>query len=174
MSENDFSKTLIALSGFTGITHLDLHQCIFPTLNNDIQFLSSCGALESARLYRVDLVEGPPEVTTESYLAQLLASLSSLIFTLGGGPSSILEIVPCAGSSLKRLSVTSTINTVSSDKDILWRSLNLEYIAFHIVPACRPSLVWHIPDILRKTLVSIPPRNNRVALDEHRGHSVRP
>ncbi|KAK0219215.1 hypothetical protein IW262DRAFT_1559698 [Armillaria fumosa] len=145
MSEEDFSQTLISLSGFTSITHLDLDRCIFLTLDNVIHFLTSCGALASARLHRVKLVEGPPEVATESYLAQLPASLSSLIFIIGGGPSYILGIVPYAGASLKHLSVTFTVDT-----DILWRSLNLESIAFRIVPGCRPSLVWHIPDILRK------------------------
>ncbi|KAK0219223.1 hypothetical protein IW262DRAFT_1390012 [Armillaria fumosa] len=150
MSEEDFSQTLITLSGFTSITHLDLDRCIFLTLGNVIHFLSSCGALVSARLHRVKLVEGPPEVATESYLAQLPASLSSLIFIIGGGPSYILGIVPYAGASLKHLSVTFTVDTVITDEDILWRSLNLESIAFRIVPGCRPSLVWHIPDILRK------------------------
>lgn len=115
MSEEDFSKILSALSRFTSITHLDLNKCIFHTLDNVILFLSSCGALESACLDRVHLVEGPPlEVMTESYLAQLPASLSSLIFTIGSGPSSILEIVPYAGSSLKHLSVSLTMNTVTT------------------------------------------------------------
>ncbi|SJL14793.1 uncharacterized protein ARMOST_18264 [Armillaria ostoyae] len=105
-SEEDFSKILSALSRFTNITHLDLNKCIFHTLDNVILFLSSCGALESAHLNRVQLVEGPPlEVTPQSSLAQLPASLSSLIFTIGSGPSSILEIVPYAGSSLKHLSM---------------------------------------------------------------------
>ncbi|KAK0216490.1 hypothetical protein EDD85DRAFT_1029836 [Armillaria nabsnona] len=151
MSEEDFSKILSALSRFTSITHLDLNKCICHTLDNVILFLSSCGALESAHLNRFQLVEGPPlEVTPQSSLAQLPASLSSLIFTIGSGPSSILEIVPYAGSSLKHLSVSLTMNTVTAHADILCRSSNLESISFRIVPACRPNLVWHIPDVLQE------------------------
>ncbi|PBK79982.1 hypothetical protein ARMGADRAFT_95291 [Armillaria gallica] len=151
MSEEDFAKILSALSRFTSITHLDLNKCIFHTLDNVILLLSSCGALESAHLNRVQLVEGPPlEVTPQSSLAQVPASLSSLIFTIGSGPSSILEIVPYAGSSLKHLSVSLTMNTVTTHADILCRSSNLESIAFRIVPACRPNLVWHIPDVLQE------------------------
>ncbi len=98
MSEEDFSKVLSALSRFTSITHLDLNKCIFHTLDNVIRFLSSCGALESAHLNRVQLVEGPPlEVKPQSSLTQLPASLSSLIFTIGSGPSSILEIIHLRG-----------------------------------------------------------------------------
>ncbi|KAK0454268.1 uncharacterized protein EV420DRAFT_1765814 [Desarmillaria tabescens] len=166
MSEEDFMNTLSELSLSTTLTHLALNSCIFSTLDQIIQTLCSCRALNSLSLRYPELKEKP---TPEDMLFQfqnatLPTSLSSLMISILeiSNIDWILKIMSMVGASLKYLSihiVPSMITSYDDAIDEVCRAINFDYhpnlesIAFDSL--CTSDL-WlgmstrHIPAILQK------------------------
>ncbi|KAK0184758.1 hypothetical protein F5146DRAFT_1228422 [Armillaria mellea] len=114
VSKEDCEKLLSLLSGLPSLTHLALIECVFSTVDDVIRVLSSCQALESARLEDVMFMRSStPEITAQSHLLRLPASLSSLAITVGDGDSDILQIISVAGPSLKHLSMYRNLRKLS-------------------------------------------------------------
>ncbi|KAG7442138.1 uncharacterized protein BT62DRAFT_1010913 [Guyanagaster necrorhizus] len=167
ISEENWANFLLFLSSLTGMTHLAFESCYFPTLDHVIRILSSCRLLESVSLDYNQCEESlPPEEMTPSYLGGLPASLSSLLFTVGYEDSLILQIIPIAGPSLKHLSISLNLPSITDNEAASFsRNTNLEYstnletIIFPFVPISNDfgivvSCTRHIPDILRKVTSS--------------------
>ncbi|KAK0216489.1 hypothetical protein EDD85DRAFT_438859 [Armillaria nabsnona] len=165
--KEDCAKILLLLSNLPSLTHLALIECIFPTVDDIIRVLSSCQALEAARLENIIFVQPfaesySPGITAQSHLPRLPASLSSLAFTVGNEDSVILQIIPIAGPSLKHLSMSLTpLKITREDSDALTvntnlgHSTSLESIIFQLVPITdvygnAANCVRHIPKMLQQ------------------------
>ncbi|KAK0492900.1 hypothetical protein EDD18DRAFT_1181411 [Armillaria luteobubalina] len=149
VSKEDCAKILLLLSNLPSLTHLALIECIFYTVDDVTRVLSSCQALESARLENIILMQPSPP-----------ASLSSLAFTVQNEDSDILQIISVASTSLKHLSMSLTPFNMTRDvartvNINLEYSTSLEYIVFQSVPISNSygnaaNFVRHIPEILRQ------------------------
>ncbi|KAK0488310.1 hypothetical protein EDD18DRAFT_1190448 [Armillaria luteobubalina] len=167
ISKEDCAKILLLLSNLPSLTHLALIECIFYTVDDVTRVLSSCQALESARLENIILMQpsvgsDSPGMMAQSHLPSLPASLSSLAFTVQNEDSDILQIISVAGTSLKHLSMSLTPFNMTRDNSVaLTVNINLEYstslesIVFQSVPISNSygnaaNFVRHIPEILRQ------------------------
>ncbi len=75
--KEDCAKILLLLSNLPNLTHLALIECIFPTVDDIIRVLSSCQALEAARLENIIFLQPfaescSPGITAQSHLPRLL------------------------------------------------------------------------------------------------------
>ncbi|SJL14801.1 uncharacterized protein ARMOST_18272 [Armillaria ostoyae] len=175
MSKGNFSKMLNHLSGPTTITHLAIRHCMFRKQDQLIQALSSvkssdCVCLQSPTL-RV-IPERDDKTQSQILTPTLSPSFSSLMINIDSTQSIVwmARIIPVAGVSLKRLSITlrpdlaatwdycmdDFYNALNFDrhpnlKTIAFDSLSLGTRADGLEGRMKTS---HVPAILRKITTS--------------------